>query len=89
MKPELFHVGGLTVFGYGFCILIGVIAAYLHFYFNRKRIGITEDQISTLILVCGISVFVGGKLFFILEDPVTYLSDPSKWMSNLGDGFVF
>lgn len=89
MKPELFHVGGLTVFGYGFCILIGVIAAYLHFYFNRKRIGITEDQISTLILVCGISVFVGGKLFFILEDPVSYLSDPSKWMSNLGDGFVF
>lgn len=89
MKPELFHLGSLTVYGYGFCILLGVVAAYLHFYVNRKRIGITEDQISTLILVCGISVFVGGKLFFILEDPVLYITEPQKWLSNLGDGFVF
>lgn len=89
MKPELFHLGGLTIYGYGFCILLGVIAAYLHFYINRKRIGISEDQISALILVCGIAVFVGGKLFFILEDPALYLRDPGKWLSNLGDGFVF
>lgn len=89
MKPELFHLGSLTVYGYGFCILLGVIAAYLHFFCNKTRIGITEDQISTLILVCGVSVFAGGKLFFILEDPIIYLSNPQKWLSNLGDGFVF
>jgi len=89
MKPELFHLGSLTVYGYGFCILLGVIAAYLHFYFNRKRIGITEAQISTLILICGAAAFVGGNLFFLLEDHVLYFSELSKWLSSYVVGFVF
>ncbi|NBX87084.1 MAG: prolipoprotein diacylglyceryl transferase, partial [Bacteroidetes bacterium] len=47
MKPELFHIGGLTIYGYGFCILVGVLAAFCHLYLNRVRLGMDVDSIST------------------------------------------
>lgn len=89
MKPELFHLGNFTVYGYGFAIFMGVLFAYLHFWWNRHSIGLNEDQISTIILLCGISVFVGGKLFFYLENPLLYIRHPAKMFENMGDGFVF
>jgi len=89
MKPELLHFGSYTVYGYGFAIFLGVLFAYLHFWWNRKSIGISDDQISTLILLCGLSVFIGGKLFFYLENPAMYLKNPAKMLDNIGDGFVF
>lgn len=89
MKPELFHIGGITLYSYGFFILLGMVAAFLHLYFNRARLGMDVDSISELILWCGAGVFVGGKLFFFFEDPVGYWNNMGHFLSHLGDGFVF
>jgi phosphatidylglycerol:prolipoprotein diacylglycerol transferase len=72
MKPELFHIGGITLYSYGFFILLGMVAAFLHMYYNRRRLQMDVDSISELILWCGLGVFVGGKLFFFLENPGYY-----------------
>lgn len=48
MKPELFHIAGLTIYGYGFCILVGIIAAFFHLYIHRVRLGMDVDSISLL-----------------------------------------
>ena len=89
MRPELFHIGGITLYSYGFFILLGMVAAFLHLYFNRVRLGMDVDSISELILWCGLGVFVGGKLFFFFEDPVGYWNNMGHFLTHLGDGFVF
>lgn len=89
MYPELFHIGSVTIYTYGFCILIGVVFGYLYFLRQSRQFGLNSDQVSELFLWCIASVFVGGKLFFYLEDPGIYLKNPGKMLENPGEGFVF
>lgn len=89
MYPELFHIGKFVVFSYGFFIMLGVLFAFLYFFRNRRVIGLSVDEISELFLWCFASVFVGGKLFYYLEKPLYFLSNPSEMIKNLGQGFVF
>jgi phosphatidylglycerol:prolipoprotein diacylglycerol transferase len=89
MKPELFHIGGITLYSYGFFILLGMVAAFLHLFLNRKRLQMDVDSISELILWCGVGVFVGGKLFFFFENPYYYSRHLTHFFTHLGDGFVF
>jgi phosphatidylglycerol:prolipoprotein diacylglycerol transferase len=88
MKPELFHIAGLTIYGYGFCILVGVVAAFFHLYLNRVRLGMDVDSISNVILICFVGVFVGGKVFYFLEDPAGHWSRMDQFFGDLGNGFV-
>jgi len=89
MKPELFHIGGLTIYGYGFCILVGVLAAFYHLYLNRVRLGMDVDSISTVILICFVGVFFGGKVFYFMEDPAGHWRNMDVFLGDLGNGFVF
>ena len=89
MKPELFHIGGLTIYGYGFCILVGVLAAFYHLYLNRVRLGMDVDSISTVILICFVGVFIGGKVFYFMENPARHWRNMDVFLGDLGNGFVF
>jgi len=62
-----------------------MVAAFLHLYFNRERLGMDVDSISELILWCGLGVFLGGKLFFFFEDPVGYWNNMGHFLSHLGE----
>lgn len=89
MYPELFHIGSFTVYSYGFFIIVGVFFSFIFMYRNRDSLSISVDKISELYLFCFATVFVGGKLFFFLEKPSFYISQPSEILSNIGQGFVF
>ncbi len=89
MYPELFHLGGLTIYSYGFFILLGVIAAYWYFFKSTKKYGLNSEQVSELFLWCIASVFIGGKVFFFFEKPAYYIQHFDSFMNSLGSGFVF
>jgi phosphatidylglycerol---prolipoprotein diacylglyceryl transferase len=89
MYPELFSIGGVTLYSYGLCILVGVIFAYLFYAKHSKQYGMNKDQLSEMFLWCIFGVFVGGKLFFFLEKPAHYLAHPDDFFDNMGSGFVF
>ncbi len=89
MHPILFEFGGFKVFSYGFMIMLGVVFAFLYLYTQRNRFLPNIDKISELILLCFVSVFVGGKFFYFLEKPSFFISNPNEFFSNLGQGFVF
>jgi len=89
LYPELFHIGSLTIYSYGFFILIGVIVAY---FFVKKNAGVYQlnsEKVSELFLWCIAGVFGGGKLFFFFEKPGYYASHFSEFLTDLGSGFVF
>lgn len=64
MYPELFHIGNFVVFSYGFFIMLGVLMAFLFFYFKRKK-----SICQSMILV---NYFSGALLRFWLFFPALF-----------------
>jgi phosphatidylglycerol---prolipoprotein diacylglyceryl transferase len=90
MFPELFTIGSFTVYSYGFCIMLGVIFAYLYISKNAKsELGIESEKISEMVLYVIIASVVGGKVFLYLADLPRYLADPAQMFEGFGSGFVF
>jgi len=89
MYPELFHIGSLTIYSYGFFIIFGVLLSFLYLYKNKQEFGLSVDKISEFFLYCFGSVFVGGKLFYFLERPLYYLKNIGEFFTDFGQGFVF
>lgn len=101
MHPELFHfqipdflshlfsIKQVTVYTYAFCIVIGCLVSAIYTkQAARKDLGINDlsNQFFYLIFISG---FVGGKLFFYLENPLYYWNNPSLILDNFSGGFVF
>jgi phosphatidylglycerol:prolipoprotein diacylglycerol transferase len=90
MHPKLFDIGPFTVYAYGLFIVIGAAMAYRFLSSSaHKAYGIDPDKISSLLVWIVVSAFVGGKLFFYLEDPARYLAEPAQMIIDVGNGFVF
>ena len=50
MYPELFHIGSLTIYSYGFFIIFGVLLAFIYLYKNKQEFGLSVDKISEFFL---------------------------------------
>lgn len=79
----------ITVYSYGVMIAIGILSAYFIVKRKTKGMALDADKISSLLIWIILAAFIGGKLFFFLEDPQRYLEDPSEVLNAAGGGFVF
>lgn len=59
MKNELFTIGPLTVYGYGFMIATGVLAAWIVTEYRAKKQNLDSEHVFSLVLWC----LMGGLLF--------------------------
>jgi len=90
--PEFLHgflPDVMSINSYGLCIGLGIIACYFIILYRTRQHGINTDNLSELFIWGFVAAFVGGKLFFYLEDPSKYFSNPALMYKNLGNGFVF
>ena len=68
---ELFHIGELTVYTYGFCIAIGLLAAFALFFFISKKFKLADKSFDFYSLDVIISIVVGflfGSLYQAIYD---------------------
>lgn len=79
----------ISLYSYGFFILLGIVAAFLSVWFRRREFSLNADIVSDLFIWAFIGIFVGGKVFYYFEDLGRYLADPSQMLRGLGSGFVF
>ncbi len=90
MYPELFSIGDFTIHTYGFMIMIGATLGFFYMtYSAKKELGIDRDKIQNLAILIIIGAFVGGKLFFFMEDPAYYFGSFQNMKNNFRTGFVF
>lgn len=90
MHPELFSIGDFKIHTYGFMIMLGAVLGF--FYLSntaKKELGIEKDKIQNLAILIILAAFIGGKLFFYLENPSYYLSSWEAMRKNFRTGFVF
>lgn len=65
MHPILFHVFGIPVFSYGFCLAVGFILAALSAIEMGKKQGIEKDAILDLALWTLICAVVGARVLYV------------------------
>ena len=92
-NPILLELPGpLAVSWYGMMYLCGFIFAYLfvHNHIRRRRILMTSEQFSNILLFIFIGVVVGGRLGFTLfVHPAQYLTNPIEILQVWDGGMYF
>lgn len=79
----------IIVYAYGFMIALGILVAFIITLKKSRKFGLKSEDLSTLFMWIFLAAFIGGKLFFYLEDFGHYLENPSEMLRITGGGFVF
>ena len=88
MYPHI-HVFGLEIPTFGVMMLLGMIAAFVLLYFNRKRVPFSEDDLITMALYAIIGGFIGAKVLYWIVEIDQIIADPHFLIETLTAGFVF
>ena len=99
MHPKLFDIrlpgflagwlgtNTISFYTYACCIVLGAVIACIYLK-KYSKIELSKNISNSFFYFCFIAGFVGGKLFFYLERPMYYLSNPKLMLNNFGGGFV-
>jgi phosphatidylglycerol:prolipoprotein diacylglycerol transferase len=87
MKPVLFEVFGIPIYGYGTMIAIGICAALILVSYRAKKRNYDEDSILNMSILAIILGILGGKLLYIITEIKSIIADPSL-LKDVGSGFV-
>jgi len=79
----------IKIYSYGIFIALGVLLSFFFCLKRTKDFGVTRGQLENLFLNCILMAFIGGKLFYFLQNPNKYIEQPQLMLKNLGSGFVF
>ena len=79
----------IILHSYGLMIALGIVAAFYIVLKKAKKFGLDADTVSSLFIWVILAAFVGGKLFFFMEDLGKYTANPSLIKGAMGGGFVF
>ena len=88
MKNELFTIGPLTVYGYGFMIATGVLAAWIVTEYRAKKQNLDSEHVFSLVLWCLMGGLLFAKLLFWITEWKSIAEDPGFFFDTLADGFV-
>ena len=87
MKPVIFEILGVEIYGYGLMIALGIIAALgILFKLSRDK-GYNEDKVFNMALISIILGVLGGKILFIITEFKNIINNPYI-LKDFGAGFV-
>ncbi len=87
MKPILFELGPINIYGYGAMIGIGIIAAFLMAMKRSEKYKLNADNVFNIGVIALIGGVIGSKLLFFITE-FEYIIENPKVMLNFAEGFV-
>lgn len=87
MRPVLFTIFGVKIYGYGTMIAIGILSALFFVGKKAKENNYDEDSILNMSIITIISGVAGGKLLYLITDIRNIIQNPES-LRNFGEGFV-
>ena len=87
MHNELFHIGNITIYGYGLMIAIGILGAIFMADLRAKKKGLSSDNMFWMACIAAASGMVGAKLMYYITVLPEIIKDPSL-LSNMQNGWV-
>lgn len=88
MREVLFKVGPFTIYGYGFMVALGVLAAFLVGMYREKKYKVGDDQIFSMGIWCLVCGWGAAKVLFVITELPTLFSNPRYFLDTLASGFV-
>jgi phosphatidylglycerol:prolipoprotein diacylglycerol transferase len=88
MRPILFHIGPVPVYGFGLMMAIAFLTANWLFTRQARKRGWDERFVSNVTIIALMAGLIGAKLFHLFEYPELFLRDPLSAVFS-GEGLTF
>ncbi len=89
MHPILVHVGGFTLYTYGFFLAMGFLAAIWFSKRNARFYDLKPDDISDLFFVILVSGIAGARLLYVIINFDDFRASPLDIFKLWNGGLVF
>ncbi|MDD5020573.1 MAG: prolipoprotein diacylglyceryl transferase [Endomicrobiaceae bacterium] len=89
MYPELFSVGGITIYTYGVCVAVGFFVAMQYVIKYSINTGITKNQLYDFLFYVIISGIMGARLLYVIINLDYFLSKPLEVVQLWKGGLVY
>ena len=86
MHSILFSIGPFHVYGYGFMIAIGVLAAWFVAEQRARRLKLAYEHIFYLVVWCAIGGFASAKILFWITNWQEFIQNQRQIIGS--DGYV-
>jgi phosphatidylglycerol:prolipoprotein diacylglycerol transferase len=88
VRPILFHVGPLPIYGYGAMMAIAFLVAGALTGREMNRKGMSGEIASSFVFWAAVGGIAGSRLWAVAEDWRSFLADPASMIFS-GAGFVW
>lgn len=88
MREVLFTVGPFTVYGYGFMIAVGLIAAFALGMHREKKLFNGADNVFDIGITVVLGGALGSKIMYWIVEIDSVIEDPTFILRTLTSGFV-
>ncbi len=88
MDPIAFEIFGFQIRWYGIFIATGLLFATLIILQRAKKLGIKEDTIIDLVIVCMPSAIIGARAYYVIFNWSYYQGDIMKMINIRGGGLA-
>lgn len=90
MRPILFHIGPIPIYGYGFMLALGFLISFYIALKKTKEFGLKEKDLNDLFPVIIISAALGARLFHaVFERPDFFIAHPLSFFRFWDGGLTF
>ena len=86
MRIELFHIGPITIWGYGFMIGLGILLCLILGMQRAKKRSMSENAVLDIAIYGVLAGFLGAKLLYVLVEFDRFMENPSSILGS--EGFV-
>ncbi len=84
MRPELFHIGPIVIYSYGFMLGVAFLLANWLLTNELKRRNLDPAHATMITFLALIGGVIGAKLFHVLENWNEFLAEPMKTALSSG-----
>ncbi|MBC8215106.1 MAG: prolipoprotein diacylglyceryl transferase [Candidatus Marinimicrobia bacterium] len=88
MIPVLFKIGPLSIYSFGFMLVVAFYSCYYLLTKEMKRLGYDEKLASDLVFAAAVGGILGSKIYYLLENLGRVIDDPIGMIFS-GAGLVF
>jgi len=88
MYPVLLEIGPITIYSFGFMLVVAFYTTYFLLNHDLKKLGHDEKLASDMIFWAAIGGVLGSKVYYLLENLGDVIQDPVGMIFS-GSGLVF
>lgn len=88
MRPVLFKIFGINIYGYGTMITIGILFALMLLMKRGKEKNYDDNMLLDMSIGTIIAGILGGKILYIITDFQYIKDNPQVIIKEFGSGFV-